>query len=66
MGNFLHSLPWTVALALAQAGDPVALPLSTDVTNVTAEDALTTGSAPESPPHAFGSAAAGIDLTLED
>ena len=66
MGNFLHSLPWTLALALAQAGDAAALPLPTDDMNVAAEDSLTPGAAPGASPLAFGSSAASIDLSLDD
>lgn len=66
MDRFLHSLPWTLALALAQAGDATALFLPADDTAQAAvEDGLTPGeSAP--PPPSIGLDAGAIDLTLED
>ena len=42
MSNFLHSLPWTLALALAQTGEgiPTPLPDSTDALQATESEML--------------------------
>jgi hypothetical protein len=52
MNNFLHSLPWTLALALAQAGEGIPVPLpDSSVALLAAESGLfdSEGSAPSMP-----------------
>ncbi|HEX2613739.1 MAG TPA: hypothetical protein VHO02_09105 [Fibrobacteria bacterium] len=67
MGKFLHSLPWTLALALAQAGEVASLPFPVDDTALaTAEDGLTPAESAGPFSLTFGDEARGIDLSLED
>ncbi len=62
MGKFLHSLPWTVALALAQAGDAGALPLP--ATAVEAVQALLSAEDDAASPGSIESAGTAADPDL--
>lgn len=66
MDRFLHSLPWTLALALAQAGDAASLPVPTDDSALAAaEDSLTPGESAAAPLPP-GSDTGSLDLSLDD
>jgi hypothetical protein len=67
MGKFLHSLPWTLALALAQAGEAATFSLPADDTALAAaEDGLTPTESAGTFSLTFGDEARGIDLSLEE